>query len=254
MLDIDRQDKILKILTERKSITTNELQKLVFASSSTIIRDLIKMEKQGLIKRTHGGASIIIPKDTESSLTLRVKKNINEKNKIARKVIELIDDNSSIFIDSSTTVQALIPYLSSFKFLTIITNGLNNALLLSAQTSASIYFIGGMVATNSNSAIGSMAIDTLQKLNADYTIISAGGVQNNSITEYSVEQANVKRMMIKKSKKTFLLVDSSKFNKINIAQIARIEEIDYLISEQEPPQDIMEIINKSKCEFIKAND
>ncbi len=252
MLDIERQDKILKIIKEKQNVTTKELQSLVYASSSTIIRDLIKMENQGLIRRTHGGASIIVAKDTESALVIRVKTNIKEKNRIAKCAIQYIKNDDVIFIDSSSTVQALVPYLKELHYLTIITNGLNNALLLANDSSASIYFIGGMVSTNSNSAIGSIALNTLEQFNANIAIFSASGIKGNLITEHSIEQANVKKAMMKQAKTKILLCDSSKFNIIHLAKISSFESIDYFITDAMPDAEIVEAITKTHCKLIIA--
>ena len=252
MLDIERQEKILKIIKERQNVTTKELQSLVFASSSTIIRDLIKMENQGLIRRTHGGASIVVGKDIESSLVIRVKTNIKEKNRIARCAIQYIKNDDVIFLDSRSTVQALIPFLKDLHYLTIITNGLNNALLLANESNASIYFIGGMVSTNSNSAIGSIAINTLEQFNANIAIFSASGIKGNMITEHSIEQANVKKVMIQQSKIKILLCDSSKFNVIHLAKIDSFENIDYFITDKEPPEDIINALISTNCKLIIA--
>lgn len=252
MLDIERQDKILKIINERQNVTTKELQKLVYASSSTIIRDLIKMEKQGLIRRTHGGASIVVAKDTESSLVIRVKTNIKEKNRIAKCAIQYIKNGDVIFLDSSSTVQALVPLLKELHYLTIITNGLNNALLLANESNASIYIIGGMVSSNSNSAIGSIAINILEQFNANIAIFSASGIKGNIITEHNIEQAIVKKTMIQQAKTKILLCDSSKFNTIHLGNITTFDSIDYLITDQEPDQEIIDAINKSNCKLIIA--
>lgn len=254
MLDIERQEKILSIIKERKNVTTKELQRLVYASSSTIIRDLVKMEKQGLIKRTHGGAAIIVPKDIESSLTIRVRTNIKEKNRIARKAVEFIKNDDSIFIDSSSTLQSLIPFLRTHKYLTVITNGLNNALLLANDTTVSIYMIGGLVAQNSNSAIGALTLTTLESFNANIALFSASGIMGNSITEHSVEQANVKKIMIKKAQTSILLCDSSKFNRVNLAEITTFDEIDYFITDKMPDEEILDAINKTKCQLILAQE
>lgn len=252
MLDIERQNKILTIIKERQNVTTKELQSLIFASTSTITRDLIKMENQGLIRRTHGGASIVVSKDTESSLVIRVKTNIKEKNRIAKRTIQFVKNDDVIFLDSSSTVQALIPYLEDLHYLTIITNGLNNALLLANESSANIYFIGGMVSTNSNSAVGSIALNTISQFNANVAIFSASGIKGNLITEHSIEQANVKKEMIKQAKTKILLCDNSKFNIIHLANICSFDSIDYFITNAIPDEEIVAAINKSNCKLIIA--
>ena len=106
MLTIKRHEKILSIIQERKTITSKELQKLVYVSHSTIIRDLTELEKMGLIKRIHGGASIVVPKDIESSFNIRVKTNVNEKTLITKAASRFIEDGNTIFIDSNAFIES----------------------------------------------------------------------------------------------------------------------------------------------------
>ena len=252
-MNISRHEKILSIIQEKKSVTTQELQQLVYVSTSTIIRDLIELERLGLIKRFHGGASMVIPKDSEASHTIRVKTNVYEKNIIAKTAAQLIKDGSTIFIDSSSTLQTLIPHLKNHKNLTVITNGLNSAILLSKNTDATIMFVGGQITANSNSTIGSMALNNLMNFNADLVLFSASGISGDTICEHSIEQAAVKQLMINKASKSILLCDSSKFNVVTKISMTSFSNVDYLITNAMPDNNILAALKNSKCKLIVAN-
>ena len=251
-MNISRHEKILSIIQEKKSVTTHELQNLVYVSTSTIIRDLIELERLGLIKRFHGGASMVVPKDSEASYTIRVKTNVYEKNIIAKTAAQLIEDGSTIFIDSSSTLQTLIPHLKNHKNLTVITNGLNSAILLSNNTDATIMFVGGQIAANSNSTIGSMALNNLMNFNTDLAIFSASGICGDTICEHSIEQSAIKQLMISKSRKAMLLCDSSKFGMTTKISMTSFSNVDYLITNAMPDNEILNAIKKTKCKLIVA--
>ena len=250
MLSTKRHEKILSIIQERKTVTTAELQSLVYVSHSTIIRDLTELEKTGLIKRIHGGASVLVPKDIESSFTIRVNTNIDKKNDITNLASNYIENGCTIFIDSSSTLQTLIPRLKKFKYLTVITNGLNSALLLSKTTNANIFFLGGQISANSNSSIGCMALNNLNNFNADLAFFSASGISNDDICEHSIEQAAIKKLMIQKAKKSILLCDSSKFGTMSQTTFASFRDIDYFITDTTPPKEILQAISNSDCSLI----
>lgn len=250
MLSTKRHEKILAIIQERKTVTTAELQKLVYASHSTVIRDLTELEKTGLIKRIHGGASILVPKDTESSFTIRVNTNIDEKTAITNIASNFIENGSTIFIDSSSTLQTLIPHLKKFKYLTVITNGLNSAMLLSKNTDVNIFFLGGQISANSNSAMGCLALSNLENFHADLAFFSASGISGNMIYEHNIEQAAIKKLMIKRSNKSLLLCDSSKFEVKHQSIFAGFNDIDYFITNATPNKEIFQAIDNSKCKLI----
>ena len=150
MLTIKRHEKILSIIQERKTVTSKELQKLVYVSHSTIIRDLTELEKMGLIKRIHGGASIVVPKDIESSFNIRVKTNVNEKTLITKAATRFIEDGYNIHSNTKVIVGGVFKSISSLKSI-VIPNGIrsigNSAFdlcnnLVSVEIPESVTFIG----------------------------------------------------------------------------------------------------------------
>lgn len=252
MLSIKRHEKILAIIQERKTITSKELQKLVYVSHSTIIRDLNELEKLGLIKRIHGGASIVVPKDIESSFNIRVKTNVNEKTTITKAASRFIENGSTIFIDSSSTLQTLITHLKNFKYITVITNGMNSAMLLSKNTDANIFFLGGQISANSNSSMGCLTLNNIDNFNADLAIFSASGISGDTICEHSIEQAAIKKSMIKRAAISILLCDGSKFGIKHQSTFASFNDIDYFITNVTPTKEILQAIDNSKCKLIIA--
>lgn len=251
MFEEERHNKILDIINTRKSARVGDLSKALYVSAATVRRDLAKMEKSGLIKRSHGGAVLFESSNGESAISVRELENIKEKKLIAELAVSFISSNSVIFMDSSSTAGMVIPYLSQFKYLTVITNGLKNALLLSEKTEARIHMPGGIVNSRSNSLLGSDTLDYLSGLNAGLAIFSCSGLTpGNGVTDASFEQSRLKKSLIRNSKVRVLLCDSSKFGNIFMCRTCGIDELDYIITDRSPLQEYLEAAEKQNCEII----
>lgn len=251
MLTLERQEEILSILNENKSATVDELASELFVSSATIRRDLREMEKQGLIKRSHGGAMLYKSSAEDSAFALREQENTDKKRTIAHLASKLVKSGDSIFLDSSTTTGFLIPKLNLFNVLSVTTTGLRNALLLSQTEHIKIYLPGGQILNHSNSIIGSDTIEYISRMHSDVAFISCSGVDLvNGFTDTSIEQARLKRQMRKNSRKVAMLVDSTKFNKTFLCNDFSFDEVDYLITDKTPPIEFVERVAESNCKII----
>ncbi|MBQ3116442.1 MAG: DeoR/GlpR transcriptional regulator [Clostridia bacterium] len=251
MLTLERQEEILEILNKNKSATVEELAHELFVSGATIRRDLRIMEKQGLIKRSHGGAMPFKSSAEESAFAIREQENIVAKKTIATLASKLIKNGDSVFIDSSSTVGTVVPLLNNFQFLSVTTTGLRNALLLSQTNNVKIYIAGGQIQNHSNSIIGTDTMDYIARIHADISLVSCSGVGLNSgFTDSSIEQSKLKQQMRKNSSVVAVLCDSTKFNKTFLCRNFNFDEVDYLITEKTPPIEFVEKIAETKCKII----
>ena len=255
MLNLERQQEILAILKEKNSATVEELASELFVSGATVRRDLKEMEKQGLIKRTHGGAMPFKDSTEDSSFALREQENTSAKRTIAHLASKLISNGDSVFLDSSTSSGALIPKLNGFPILSVTTTGIRNALLLSQTDHIRVYIAGGQILNHSNSIIGSDTVDYISRMHSDIAFMSCAGVDvNNGFTDSSTEQAKLKRQMRKNSKKVAMLVDSTKFGKTFLCTDFDFNEVDYLITEKTPPIELVERIAQTKCKIVSPEN
>ncbi len=251
MLSLERQEEILEILNRNKSATVEELASELYVSGATIRRDLRSMEKQGLIKRSHGGAMPFKSSAEESAFAIREQENTQAKRTIANLAVKLIKNGDSVFLDSSSTVGLLIPKLNNFNYLSVTTTGLRNALLLSQTNNVKIYIAGGQIQNHSNSIIGTDTMDYISRMHADISIISCTGLDLvNGFTDASIEQAKLKQQMRKNSEVVAMLCDSTKFNKTFLCTDFYFNDIDYLITEKTPPIEYVEKIATTKCKII----
>lgn len=255
MLTLERQEEILAILNENKSATVEELASELFVSGATIRRDLKDMEKQGLIKRSHGGAMLYKSSADDSAFALREQENTSQKRIIAHLASKLVSNGNSLFLDSGSTTGFLIPKLNAFNVLSVTTTGLRNALLLSQTENVKIFIPGGQILNHSNSILGSDTIDYISRMHADIAFMSCSGVDlQNGFTDTSTEQAKLKRQMRKNSKKVAMLVDSTKFNKTFLCTDFSFDEVDYIITDKTPPIEFVEKVAESTCKIISPEN
>ena len=253
MLSLKRQDEILEILNRNKSAKVEGLAAELFVSGATIRRDLSQMEKQGLLRRSHGGAILFKSSAEESALSIREQENTAAKKAIATHAFTLIKNGDSVFMDSSSTVGFVIPLLNNLKYLSITTIGLKNALLLSQISSAKVYIAGGQIHNHSNSITGTDTMDYISRIHADVALISCSGADLKSgFTDADIEQSKLKRQMRKNADKVAMLCDSTKFGKTFMCTDFTFDEIDYLITDKIPSEEFIKKIADSKCKLICA--
>lgn len=208
MANQERSTIILNYLKEKKSASVEELAKLLFVSEATIRRDLTEMQKLGQIERSHGGALLMENAD-EISIFIRLAKNAKEKETTASIALKHLPDFKTVFIDNSSTCLALAERMN-LSHKTVVTNGLQVAAKLSQKDNVQILMPGGSVLYNTNSVMGSMAIDGIKNFRFDLMLSSCAALDETGSYEHSVDTATLKRSAIMQSKKRILLVDSSK--------------------------------------------
>lgn len=251
----DRQKKIFEIIKKEKSVPNKLIQMQLYISESTLRRDLIKLEQNGVIVRTHGNSSLIESSSTESSILVRVQTRIKEKHQIALSCLPLLSKNESYFVDSSSTAGYVLSLMTGLHNITIITNGLHNASLATSNpnVNAQVHLPGGNIYSNTNSILGATTVEYIKNFNCNAFIFSCGGISLSSgITEASLEQSLVKKQMLKNSKIHILLADQTKFDKIFLCTSCDFEDIDYIITDKTPNEHYIEAFNKAGVELIIA--
>lgn len=253
MLNAERSKKILELLRKNKSMQNKDLIKELYISEATLRRDLTQMERQGFLQRTHGGAILRETLTVESSLNFRTQAQIKEKKRIAQATLNFITSDTSYFFDSSSTVGQLIPLLNAYNNLTIVTNGLSNALLLSTQTSkTTLYIAPGEVDYKTSSILGVKTIEFIEQFNCNTFIFSCSGISLFGVSEANHTQSLIKKCMLDSSKTHILIADSSKFGKVFLSQTCHFDDIDYLITDKLPDKDYIELFKRSHTKLIIA--
>ncbi|MGN1275449.1 MAG: DeoR/GlpR family DNA-binding transcription regulator [Floccifex sp.] len=225
----ERQEKIYQKILNENSVKISELAFLFQVSSETIRKDLSILEQQQLITKKHGVAEINQDYN-QLPLDIKISEHSNLKQQIAKKALEYIQDNSIIFLDPGSTTLALCKYLPLKKNLTIVTNSLAIAQMIS-NTKHDLLFLGGKLQKRGKSMVGVFAAQTIDKIQIDTAFMGCDGIyQTGGPTTFSLEELLIKQHVISKSRQKILLCDSSKFKKQGTYTFARFSDYDVLIT------------------------
>ena len=162
----------------------------------------------------------------------RALENKEEKEKIANEAVKLVKDHMCIFLDASSTAYTLGMKLNGLTELTVITNGINLALALKDVPGITVILTGGIVTSASASIEGLLGEDLLKKIHTDIAFVSARGFSvEDGLTDFSIYEADLKRMCIKASARTVALVDHTKFDSTSISSYATLDDINMVITD-----------------------
>jgi len=250
MLKEERLQAIYEYIHEQKFVHVAELSQAFFISETSIRRDLTKLENSGLIKKTYGGA--LIKENINDVLPLKARANTaaKAKNVIAEKAKQFIRAGDVIFMDSSSTVLALVPHLKNIPNLTVITHGLKIACDLVEHTKVKVYCLGGLISTHTYSANGMMTIHALQNMRANKFFVSPKGISHSGVYCASEEEAEIRRIMLEHSDETYLLCSVNKFDQTAVFQLCSLDRIKQIITDEEPEEKWKETFEAKQINMI----
>ena len=228
----ERKREIIENLNQHNGIASiNYLSKKLYASRSTIRRDLMSLEEDGIIKRAHGYVSLIVKSAKESPISMRQIENLDKKQSIARKTEALIKDGMVLFLDSSSTVCQLVPILKTKQNITVITNGINIANELSHAQNLTCFLCPGVLKHQSLSIVGEFTSAFIKNFHAELAILSCKAIQEKGVFEGDDSQGLVKKSMMENANKTILLCDTTKENAVGFFKTSDFDKLSCLISD-----------------------
>lgn len=230
-----RKDEILSILNKYNYVTVEFLSKILHVSQSSIRRDLMIMETQQLVKRSHGGVHAI---DYNNSLTpyeLRMQENISIKREICQKAINLVNDGDTIFIDGSTTCLHLPDLLEKKHNITVLTNSLRLAAMFEKHKNTTVYCTGGLLRLNELVASGAIAHYACELIHTNIMFFSARAINKEGIiTDINEPESLIRKAAIKNTDKAVFLCDSTKFEKTSTFTVCNANDISYIVTDKAP--------------------
>lgn len=206
-----RQMRIFEIVQKKGEATVAHLATTLFVSQMTIRRDLVELEKNGMLTRYHGGAvaidSNVVP------INLRMKMGENEKKVLAKIANKHLKDDMYVYIDSSSTCMYIIPYLQKYKNITVVTNSVR-AVLLASKYHIPCFLAGGEYREQEMCMMGSTTNRFLQDFSTDIAFLTSLGFSDDGvISEVSMEHNEIRKTVMSRAKKTIFLFGSSKLHK-----------------------------------------
>ena len=256
MLNIERVDYILKELRQKKAVLVSDQAKRYNVSPSTIRRDFSDLEKEGILRRTYGGAVLIEHQSNEIPYAVRTYENKSEKSVIGKLATRLVRDEMYIILDGTSTTAHMVKYLHKKHDLKIITNSAQIALdCLDALTSAQICCTGGWLNNFNRSFLGESARQRLADFTCDLLFFSARSISlENGVTDVSDEDVSIKQQMIKSSRKVVFLCDSTKFDRVSYRRLCDLSSLDCLVTNQKPSDEWLQALEKARVKVLYPKD
>src|SRR5699024_4961925 len=234
MLSLDRQKKILHYINENRVATVSELESKFNVHEATIRRDLSLLEKNGQLKRTHGGVMRIDEVLSEPPVQERESVQFYEKKRIGEYAGNFINDGDNIILDSGTTTVHIVEAITRKKNITVITNDINIATKLRFSYQNKVIVTGGNLFPESYMLNGLLTDDAINELFVHTAFIGIPAfhpdIGLSHVDDYLV---SAKKSMIRSAKKVIIVADHTKIDKVALYKVAEIRDIDTLITTNE---------------------
>ncbi len=252
MFALERQKMIIDLLNQTGAVSVSRLSEEMGVTEETVRRDLEKLEKQELLRRTHGGALPIDDSSNELSLNKRKSTNVEAKQALAKIAADMVATGDTIFLDASTTTFYMAQEIKRMKqAVTVITNSLRVISELSDCESVKLIGIGGLVGSN-QSFVGRFAENCIEKnYFANKMFFSGKGiVRNSGVLESNEQECAIKQQMIKNSTKHYFICDKSKIGRIGFIKLADIEKLDGIITDAKIDKEWKAELDEAGVELI----
>ncbi len=224
-----RRNAIYEQILEEGSVKAAQLAAQYNVSLETIRIDLNHLDQQGIVRKTHGGATMV-EEYSEVSIDLKVNEHAQDKQKIGLKALQYIQDDTTIFLDPGSTTLALAKYLPLKKNLTIVTNSLMIAQVVS-ESKHDLILLGGKVTKKAKAATGPFANEQIRMLHIDQAFMGCDGFMNAyGPTTFAFFEMEVKQRVMENSKENILLCDKSKCHKTGKYIFADFSQFDKVIT------------------------
>lgn len=249
----DRHQMILQKLQEDGRVNIQELTDAMQVSGVTIRKDLKLLEDKNLLFRTRGGGSINNPYAIERPINEKVFIKSEEKQKIAKTALSLINHNDSIMIGSGTTVFALAGCLFPERHLTVITPAVKVTLELCNRANVEVLQLGGLIRQNSSSVAGAYAERILENISCGILFLGVDGIDVDfGLTITNLTEASLNQKMIETAQNIVILADSSKFGRRGLGKICNVDQVQYIITDNKAPAGIVKSLEEKGVKVIIA--
>ncbi len=235
MLIVERQQKILHILRDRKAAQLEELASALNVSVSTVRRDIESFEAQGIAKRTHGGAIYMgtpaLPTKVQGhTLNERMDEQVQQKIAIGKAAAALVEPLMTVLLDGGSTVVYAARQITA-RPIQVVTNSLAIAHLFYDDEQVETLLIGGNLYPRIGVTIGPLATGCLADLHADLLLFSLAGILGDSAYNINMAMVDVEQTMMRQATRCALLMDSGKFDRKSLARVCGLDEVDQIISD-----------------------
>lgn len=253
VLAVDRRHRILERVADQQTIHIGELAQELGVSEMTIRRDVLRLERDGFLRRTYGGATAHLTRPLELAFNARALQHAAAKRQIGMMAARLVEDASTLFVGIGTTAEQFARFLPRRDNLTVITGSLPIASMLGTRP-IRVVILGGTVHQDELSCTGPTALQAVSRYHADVAVLGAAGLSaRHGITELDEEDAEIHRLMIERSNALIAIADGSKLGTVTMAAVAPASAITTLVTDDAAPLDELESLGKLGVRVVTAS-
>ncbi len=240
-----RKQMIVDFVNQKSNVTLGELCEKFSVSPATVRNDLRALEKEGLLKRTHGGAISIRKVTYEPNAYQKEIEHVSEKKMIAEVAFSMIEKGDSIALDTGTTTFELAKKLKDSENITVVTYDLQIASYLEEYSGVDVFLAGGYLRRDFHCTTGKTTLDSLEGLNVDKAFLGANGIdlEHGAMTPH-LDTADIKEKIKTAANRVILLADSSKIGKSSFVTFCGLDEIDVFITDTNAPKAFISELEK----------
>lgn len=252
MLAVERRNSIEQIINEKGSVLVMDLARQFDVTAETIRNDLLKLEKQGILIRTYGGATLVENNSTDMTITERDTVNYEEKQRIGKRAAQMIRNGETVFLDASTSAWHLARNIKDKSGITVITNASKIVSELAECDGIRVICTGGELTPRNMSYIGRIAENTIKEnYFANKCFFSCKGVSLlHGLADSSEGEAEVKKAMINNSESVIFLCDHNKLGRLGVPTIAGLDSVDCFITDVQLSEEWSEELDRCDVNII----
>lgn len=255
MLPPERQKLILLELESEGNVSVAGLVDKLQVSIDTVRRDLKYLERQGKIRRIHGGA---IKKEEVLTNQAFQKRRISyqeRKAEIAKHAVSYVQEHQALSLNAGTTnIEVAKELAANFEHLTVITNSLNVAKILAAKKNFTVIVTGGMLNHDEESLYGRSISEEIEQFNIDIAFISINAISlQKGLTDFRQGELQVISSMIASAEKTIVVADSSKYETVSYLKVCELDEIHLFVTDRFLDEQLYAKYKQANISIVKAN-
>lgn len=251
----ERQKIIYEHIREKGAVTTGALMEEFDVSIETVRRDLLAMERRGLLKRVHGGAVAMPEMKLVNGLKERNKEYVKEKRELSVNAATYVNEKDILFVDAGSTAIHFTEILKErFSNLTVITHSLDVFNILCGYKDFEVILCGGRFNKDENAFYGSMVLDTLSRIYVHKAFIFPTAVSMEfGMCDYNEELAQIQKQIFKYAEKIYVMADSGKFEKKALLKIEDMKKEYQYITDSNLPDELEILYKENGINIFSGN-
>jgi len=247
---LERRQGIASIVNRKGYASIEFLAEKYDVSTQTIRRDILALSRDNLVTRHHGGAGSASSLVNISYDVRRISM-LEEKQRLAAAAVSLIGPGHSLFVSGGSTMEIVSKELAGLATLCVITNNIHAAFHLYSKSEIELLMPCGRVRHHNGGIIGPASISFVDNFQTDFLLMGIGAISPEGfLLDYHYEEALLMSKMIENAREVILVTDSSKFQKSAMAQVGHLKDLSYLVTDVEPPDQLLEIIKENHVSLV----